>query len=288
MGASQSAVSTEDFKNYLYGTVVPMLAPRLDAELSFKECSKITDEDKHVLPLVLEGTAPTDPSKVVEAYMNYYSNGREDAIDTYVNTHILDTEEHAKTFMKQLFGLLVNRNGVEASIRRLSTYPKDNRTPSVPASAAPVPVAPSVRTQRSVPQLQLRSHQPHLPPQLPPQYQSQPPSQYQSPSQLQPPQSPQSPQQPAATRVKGHGKLHRRLEHVAQAIDNEHAAWKAQQELEDRVQESFQPPSPAPAASAAVDVYDEASTQPEPESELDVNLGSGLDPTGRATPEVSS
>lgn len=117
MGASQSVVSPDDFKNYLYGTAVIMMAPRLDQSLQFKDCAKITEEDKNVLPLVLNSTENQNNVDLAEAYAQYYSNGREEAIDNYVTSNILNDKERLDSFMNQFISILKEKHSSKA-IRR--------------------------------------------------------------------------------------------------------------------------------------------------------------------------
>lgn len=120
MGHTQSVISTEDFKNYLYGTTVLMLAPRLDKDLQFKDCQLITEEDHHALPLVM-GAQPKTIDEAIGSYISYYGRGdKDEAIDRYVKGHILDSNEHLDAFLKTLVGLLQDRQArVDTSIRRL-------------------------------------------------------------------------------------------------------------------------------------------------------------------------
>lgn len=120
MGHTQSVISTEDFKNYLYGTTVLMLAPRLDKDLQFKDCQLITEEDHHALPLVM-GAQPKTIDEAIGSYICYYGRGdKDEAIDRYVKDHILDSNEHLDAFLKTLVGLLQDRQArVDTSIRRL-------------------------------------------------------------------------------------------------------------------------------------------------------------------------
>lgn len=157
MGASQSVISQEDFKNYLYGTTVLMLAPRLDSELQFKDCSQISDEDQHVLPFVLDSKQPPRLDEVIKAYTEYYGNsGKEEAIDKYVKEHILDTDEHIQIFMKHLVGLLQDRHSrVETEIKRLTTQPTQptqpqNHQPTQSVRSTYVPHAPHVPVHTQV------------------------------------------------------------------------------------------------------------------------------------------
>lgn len=242
MGASQSVVSTEDFKNYLYGTAVLMLAPRLDAEIQFKECSKITDEDQHVLPMVLEQQQPKDLDAVIQAYCHYYGNsGKENAIDKYVQEHILDSEEHVQAFMKQLVSLLQERrNHVDASIRRLGgAHQSAPSHYSGPASGLNQQVPPnSLRSSR-------RQIQPIQPPAQVPVQAAQVPVQVQVQDQDQEQTQVQSIRS-AAHRIRGHGRLQRRLKTVDDAIIQEQTTYQAQQQSENSVAQnmelSYQPP----------------------------------------------
>ena len=120
MGASQSVVSPDDFKNYLYGTAVIMMAPRLDQSLQFKDCSKIVEEDKNVLPLVLNSTEDQNSVNLAEAYAKYYGNGREEAIDNYVASHILNDQERLDSFMNQFISILKEKQSSRAT-RRTNT-----------------------------------------------------------------------------------------------------------------------------------------------------------------------
>lgn len=220
MGASQSVISTEDFKNYLYGTAVLMLAPRLDTAVQFKECSQITDEDKHVLPMVLDQAQPKDLDSIIKAYCQYYGNsGKEDAIDKYVQDHILDSEEHIDVFMKRLVSLLQeHRGGVEANIQRLG--PEQHHSVRAPAHSHRSQVrapAPSVQSQ-------------HV----------------QDPAQKEPVPahsvySVKTPT-PSTHRIRGHGRLQRRIQNVNQAIDNEQSKQPSPQP----VQQPQPQPQPQP------------------------------------------
>ena len=133
MGASQSVVSPDDFKNYLYGTAVIMMAPRLDQNLQFKDCSKIKEEDKNVLPLVLNSTEDQNNVDLAEAYAQYYSNGREEAIDNYVASHILNDQERLNSFMNQFISILKEKQSSRATRRNV------NHTPSYQSSRRPRP-----------------------------------------------------------------------------------------------------------------------------------------------------
>lgn len=213
MGATQSMVSTDDFKNYIYGTVVLMLAPRLDTDLQFKEYSKIVDGDQHVLPLVIEDHQPKDFESIIQAYRLYYGQGLKDGvIDKYVSEHILDSEEHIQAFMKQLVVLLQERR----------------RSAPVPRSA------PSQRTVNTVARPQA--------PQAPHQY-VQAPQDTQVPQSLQTHQDPQDQQSHQAElthRIRGHGRLQRRMHAVDQAISHEHELYQHQFEV------PFRQPPPDP------------------------------------------
>ena len=223
MGASNSVLSTEDFKSYVYGTAVLMLAPRLDSELKFMDCSKITDDDHHVLPMVLDNVQPRDLDSVVQAYCQYYGNGKENAIDRYVSEHILDSEEHINVFMKQLVVLLQDRrNHVEASIKRLA--------PSQRGAGAADPGQAQQMQQQHHQQMQQPQHhvqqhhhmqqQQQMPQQHMPQQQQYMPQQY-MPQQYMPQQQ-QMPSQDRVHHIKGHGRLQRKLKEVDQAIMQEH------------------------------------------------------------------
>lgn len=266
MGASQSVKSVDEFKDYLYGTAVLMVSPRLDGELKYKECDKITDEDKHVLPMVLEKQQPKDIDEVVKAYREYYGNsGKEDAIDKYVTEHILDSEEHIDDFMKQLVSLLQERrNHVENGIKRIASSAPAPVPAHVPSNVKVQSAAPSMRQQVGN---QLQSPAPTL-----------------IPTQT-PTPTPAQAQGQTSHRIRGHGKLQRRIQSVNQAIGNEQAIY-------DSRQASVKPPNPTPASNPAsvastvhqppdkeamknletlvteedhadVDVYDEASTADE-------------------------
>jgi hypothetical protein len=263
MGASQSIISHDDFKNYLYGTTILMLAPRLDSELQFKECSQIKDEDKHTLPLVL--SSQPSMNEIIDAYKNYYGHsGKEDAIDKYVTDHILDSNEHISEFMKQLFNLLQDRHGrVQAGVRRLAVKPSHNdgskyqssiRTrgsAGAPAPSSAAPAAP-IRQDHSIryDDTRVRSEQPAH--KVPPR----------SESELEP-----HGQAPTHQVIRGHGKLLKKLQHVATAIDNEQAVYQANQANQEHeeliavtsqnIAKSFQPPSPLEQDN----MYDEHSTQ---------------------------
>lgn len=306
MGASQSVVITpEDFKNYLYGTAVVMLAPRLDAELTFKDCSQITDEDQHVLPLVLNSSQPS-LAETIKAYSEYYGNGKEDAIDKYVAEHVLDSQEHLDLFMSQLFHLLRDRHG------RATTY-----TPSMSAPAqlaqptrahvrpagmqqggcvppAPPPSMRSARSARSTRTAQsVRTVQP---PQIGAGAEAAVPGQSVRSSRsvrsvrrpvpvpetipeaaAEETLAPAPVPAPASQRrvIHGHGRLMRAHGNVKTTIDAERAAYQAQQQFEpvastsQNIARSFQPPTPEGDGDDIVDVYEEASTQE------DVLLGFG-------------
>jgi hypothetical protein len=276
MGATQSVITTEEFKNYLYGTVVLMLSPRM-AEVQFKECSKITDEDQRVLPMVID-TQPKDLDGIIQAYCQYYgASGKEDAIDTYVQNNILDSDEHIQAFMKHLVGLLQERRSqVDASIRRLapshrSVPVQSMRSSPIQAQKAPVSVPPAAR---QVPWNEAASG---------------------TDANRQPMEIPSSPAPTQSVhRIHGHGRLQRRLKNVDQAINQETIAYQRQQveqqrqqveqqrqqqqlELEhvaENVEEAYQPPEPediqelqeyvqgaeATDGSADLGVYDEDST----------------------------
>jgi hypothetical protein len=279
MGASQSVVSTEDFKNYLYGTAVLMLAPRLDAEIQFKECSKITDEDHHVLPMVLEQQQPSDLDGVIQAYCHYYGNsGKENAIDKYVQEHILDSEEHVQAFMKQLVSLLQERrNHVDAGIRRLGgAHESAPSHYSVPASV--------VRRQVHAPD-SLRSSRRTQPIQAPVQV---------------PVQAVQAPVQEhsirsEAHRIRGHGRLQRRLKTVDDAIiiQEQAAAYQSQHQRENSIAQnmelSYQPPDGEDIQNLEYlvngndaygdnvpDVYDEEISTAEDDADADAEVNDPL------------
>lgn len=284
MGASQSVISIDDFKNYLYGTAVLMVSPRLDGELQYKECAKITDDDKHVLPMVLEQQQPKDIDEVIKAYCSYYGNsGKEEAVDKYVTEHILDSEEHIHDFMKQLVSLLQERrNHVVSGIKRIAPAPSMRQATPVQAQsmrqAAPTPT--SVPTPVPVP-VPVQS-------QAQAQAQSQAQAQNQAPTSQAPTQSVRSAL--ATHHIRGHGKLQRRMNNVNQSINNERAIFDARQQAQ--VQAQAQPSVPEhvhqpPEENAMkqlealvnsaplgenVDVYDEASTA---ETETDAGAGSG-------------
>jgi len=104
MGAAQSTVITPDeFKNYIYGTVLLMLSPQLDQQLRFEECTNIKEEDKHVLPLVSTNQNLNMEEMLIE-YTQYYgsNNDKQHAIDKYVKEHILDSKESIMTFIKEI------------------------------------------------------------------------------------------------------------------------------------------------------------------------------------------
>jgi len=237
MGASQSVVSTEDFKNYLYGTAVLMLAPRLDTEVQFKECSKITDEDQHVLPMVLEQQQPRDLDAIIQAYCQYYGNsGKENAIDKYVQEHILDSEEHVQAFMKHLVSLLQERRShVDASIRRLGgAHQSVQSHRSVPARSEMRAPASLRSSQRRGVQTQTQTQTPAL---VSTQTQNQ--NQTQTSAQVSTQNQTQSVRS-AAHRIRGHGRLQRRLRTVDDAISQEQALYQAQQQRDNNVQESME------------------------------------------------
>lgn len=264
MGVSQSVVTTDDFKNYLYGTAVLMLAPRLDSALQFKDCINIVDEDKHVLPAVLK-QQPKELAEVIQAYSHYYGNsGKEAAIDKYVIENVLDTEEHLAAFMQQFVGVLQDRQGVnEASIRRVMA-PKQQRqhagntTQSVMSAHVPLQAqapAPSPALVHAPVQVisDVSEHQDIVS------------------------KSPQPSLRNASIRtrcqigesmptvIKGHSKLHRKMSHINTAIDNERAAYQAQLTLEEskvhqQVEESQEPPHDHDQDPDDTNVYDENST----------------------------
>jgi hypothetical protein len=243
MGATQSIISTEDFKNYLYGTTVLMLAPRLDTELKFKQCVNITDEDQHVLPMVLEQGQPKDIDSIVKAYCQYYGNGgKEDAIDKYVQEHILDSEEHIQAFMKQMVGLLQeHRTQVEASIRRLAPQSHVAAT----HHSQPIPNT-QWMMDGSLPQAQAVA---------PAQ------SRQQQPAPPEPAQSTHT--TPSTHRIRGHGRLQRRTHDVNQAINAEHALYSMQQQ-QLQVQHA---PTPAPSELVAATSQNIALAYQPPEPE---------------------
>lgn len=137
MGATQSTVvSNDDLRNYIYGTVVLMLAPQLDAQLQFKPMDKITDEDKRTLPIVTDRVVTTLEETVAE-YTKYYGTRERDyIIDKYVAANILDTQEHLSTFMLKLVSMLRDnrQSAVVANIDRLRNR---SRGRSVPQESFP-------------------------------------------------------------------------------------------------------------------------------------------------------
>ena len=199
MGATQSGiVSVDEFKNYLYGTFVLMLSPQLDTELKFVECEQIKDEDKHVLPLVSNGTGLSYDEMILQ-YMQYYGNsGKEEAIDKYVKAHILDTNEHTMGFIKTL----VSRLQSQRKVSDLASCRTQNTTRRTYAPA------PAVQVQAPVPA-----------PQVQPQVQAQ--SQVQA-----------QPQAPAhewsQPKIRGQHKLQRRLAVLGNAIDQERTKTQMQ------------------------------------------------------------
>ncbi len=197
MGAAQSGVITHDeFKNYLYGTVLLMLAPQLDPQFRFDECSNIKEEDKHVLPLVSGNQHLTVEEMLVE-YTQYYgsNNGKEEAIDKYVKDHILDSKEHVMGFIKGLVAQLQDRRHRAQQTR----------------GEAPVQGGRQLQRHTSAPLQQA--------PEAPVRIVAPPAQQLQQQSQQQ------------QQRIRGHNKLQRRLVALDQALDNEQAAYQQQQQL---------------------------------------------------------
>ena len=199
MGAAQSTViSPDEFKNYIYGTVILMLSPQLDQQLRFEECSNIKEEDKHVLPLVSTNQNLTMDEMLIE-YTQYYGS-KQLAIDKYVKEHILDSNDSIMTFIK---GLVFHMQSVKRQSSGKSVY-KDN-------SVIPTHTEPPFKHQK----------EPLFKQQPPQQQQQQPPQQQQEPIFKQ-----QSEVQPI--RIIGHNKLQKRLVALGHAVDTEQLAYQQQ------------------------------------------------------------
>lgn len=206
MGAVQSGVVThEEFKNYIYGTTVLMLAPQLDPECSFADTTAIKDEDKHVLPLVSKSPNLTLEERIVE-YTQYYgtNNGKEEAIDRYVRENILDSKEHVMAFVTRLVSQLQDRRQRRPAVSGGAALAPVHETTSVasPVSArAAVTLPPSLPAQVAVPQA-------YVPAQID--------AQASSHRSFRP------------VEVRGQQKLHRKMAALDRAIDNEQLAAQLQ------------------------------------------------------------
>lgn len=163
MGGSQSVISRDEFKNHLYGTAVLMLSPRVDSELKFKPCADIEDDEQHVLPAVRDSAgSPKNMKEVIEAYTQYYGDsGKEEAIDKYVDSHILDTPEHLEVFLTQLISVLQDtrhRNvDTSVSLARQRSEPSQRRRLSKVSRPSQVQTAGSVHSSHVQPQRSVRS-----------------------------------------------------------------------------------------------------------------------------------
>jgi len=93
MGATNSVVSKEEFKDAIYGTVVAVISQQVDPNVKFKRVEDIKDEDTNVLPSFDDNTGN---------YNKYYLDIREQAIDKYIVESVLDTQEHYDLFMTRL------------------------------------------------------------------------------------------------------------------------------------------------------------------------------------------
>lgn len=141
MGAttSMSGVSVDELKNSIFGAVVFMLSPKLDKELSFKPEDKLSDEDTHVLPEALS-------SNLTEAIHSFYkgeSTVRDQAIEKYVNEHILDSDAHMREFIQLLLNKLKSHSHSAPSAQaQLSSHRSSRHTralpPRPPAQRAPI------------------------------------------------------------------------------------------------------------------------------------------------------
>jgi hypothetical protein len=200
MGAAQSGViTTEEFKNYLYGTVLLMLTPQIDPQFRFVECANIKEEDRHVMPLVSSNPNLTVEEMLVE-YTRYYgsNSGKEEAIDKYVKEHILDSNEHMMTFIKCLVAQLQDRKH-----RDRTRVPEQAARRQAQAHTQAHTQDQSARSYSAGPEASVRSYR-----QPEPTHEEQP------------------------TRIRGHNKLQRRLVALGQALDSEQALYQQQQQLQ--------------------------------------------------------
>ena len=305
MGASQSVVSPDDFKNYLYGTAVIMMAPRLDQSLQFKDCSKITEEDKNVLPLVLNSTDDQNNLDLAEAYAQYYSNGREEAIDKYVTSHILNDKERLDSFMNQFISILKEKHSSKATRRTTAivsapthSYQSSRRPrprvsndvrgsasirapaqlPQQTAGTEPVQTTPSVRTTVSSRRTNITELQPAptqegtnvtgLQPAPWEETTTAPNNVTSGPEELASVASTANPQNTMV--IRGHGRLLRRMNQVENAIDAEQDLYDQNQlqSTEVLIEESHQVPE-----DGEVNTYDEKSTIDEELEQLTLNQG---------------
>jgi hypothetical protein len=162
--ANASGITLDEFKDQVLGTTLLLLAPRLDGSLTFDESTTT----EHVLP-------PSLNNELQSGCVKYYDSGsrelRNDQIENYINTCILDSTEHVDAFYAMLIRQLNARHSVtEDRVSVMNDTRSVKAQSQVPQAQSQVPQAqvesqvesqvPQAQVESQVPQAQVQSQLP--------------------------------------------------------------------------------------------------------------------------------